>query len=572
MATFEPRPGTSLQARLLARLDEAPDRRSIAFYDRHGHFTWLRFAELHSRAARLGAALAGHGLGRGEVCLIVLPSGELAATLILAVLLLGAVPLLVAPPTLQSAGPELLRILRRTRAKTRARLVICAESMEPLRDELVRGRRGARYLFGKEELRAAPGAEAPATPLPAATDVAALQLTSGTTDLPRVCVWEQRGVLAALDGMEAAMELSSEDVCFNWTPLYHDMGLVNNYLLCLTAGVPLVMLAPHEFIRRPALWLRGLHDTGATVTWSPNFGFAVAARKVRDAEVEGVRLDGVRAFWNAAERIHLHTLERFLERFGPLGVGRKALKTNFGCAENVGGATFSAVRGPFVCEHVDGALLRSQGVARPVPDPAEARHAVPLVSVGRPNPGIEIHILSRTGEALPEGRVGEIALATPSRMRGYLGNARATRRALYGDWLRTGDLGYLRGGELFWVGRVRERITVQGKKLDPSSFEAVLAEIAGLRDGCFVAFGVPDETLGTERVVVASEVRQPLERSVEEICGEIRKQVSSRLAIAVSDVVLVPPGTLAKTSSGKRRHRHFGRLYRESGFSEWRLS
>jgi acyl-CoA synthetase (AMP-forming)/AMP-acid ligase II len=339
------------------------------------------------------------------------------------------------------------------------------------------------------------------------------------------------------------------------------MGLVNNFLLCLAKGVPLMMQKPQDFVRRPALWLRGLAQTGATLTWSPNFGFAMTTERVRDEEISGVRLDGVRAFWNAAERIHLDTIEAFHRRFAPIGVRREALKTNLGCVENVGGATFSDPDGNFIVEHVDSQMLQAKRIAAPVS--RDAVNAVAIVGVGRPVPGMDVAIVSPSGRQLTDGHVGEIALRTPSRMLGYLGDAPATRRALRGDLLRTGDLGYVRGGEVFWVGRVRERITVRGKKLDPSDFEPVLLHIAGLRAGCFAAFGVDDREQGTERIVIVAEVRHQRARTEKEIAAEIREQVFRRLDVLVSEVVLVRPGTLAKTSSGKRRHRHFHRLYVE---------
>jgi fatty-acyl-CoA synthase len=357
----------SLQSRLIERLERAPERRALAFYAPDGEFSWIRFEEAYCRAERLAAMLAEQGLGRGDVGMIVLPSGELSATTTLAVLLCGAVPLLVAPPVVAGSLLDLPRILKRTAQETRARVVVCSETMAGMRDELESGLPDTRFVFDLEE--PGPGeAVARAPVLPASTDVAAMQLTSGTTGFPRICVWDQRAVLAALDGMIAAMKLSDRDVCFNWTPLYHDMGLVNNFLLCITSGVPLVMLGPEEFVKRPALWARGLTDTEANVTWSPNFGFALAAKRVGDHELEGVRLDHVRALWNAAERIHHGTMLEFQERYEVYGLAPAAVKTNFGCAENIGGATFSDPDGGFVVEHVDGDALYDSRVARTVPD------------------------------------------------------------------------------------------------------------------------------------------------------------------------------------------------------------
>ena len=369
-----------------------------------------------------------------------------------------------------------------------------------------------------------------------------------------------------------AMKVSDDDVCMNWTPLYHDMGLVNNFLFCLAHRIPLVMLSPQHFVRTPALWLRALSDSGATQTWAPNFGFAITAQRVRDDEIEGVRLDKVRAFWNAAERIHFGTIGRFYERFAPYGVRYEALKTNFGCAENVGGATFSNPDGEFVVERVDSEALQKQRVAVPVSGLDDPDRVAAIVSAGKPCPAIEVKILSPTGKPLPDGHVGEVALDTPSRMVGYLRDARETRRAIFGRLVRTGDLGYTRDGELFWVGRVKERITVRGRKLDPSEFEPILLTVDGLRHGCFVAFGVDDAKMGTQRLVIAAEVRSNGRRPYEDISGEIRERTLAAFGLAVDEVLLLPPGTLPKTSSGKRRHRRFRQLYLDGELKPLALS
>lgn len=560
----------SLQTRLYARLEKEPGGRAIAFYNDPDSYFWYTREQFHNRAAGYAAQLADSGLGRGDVCILVLPSAEFCATMLVATLLLGAVPLLIAPPVLQAQGAysSLMQILNRIIGKTKPRIVVCPESMINLREKLAKGRPSTRFLFGEGEVSTGTSAAIPLV-TPIDTDVVAMQLTSGTTGFPRVCVWKQKNVIAALDGMATAMKLRGEDICLNWTPLYHDMGLVNNFFLCLASGVPLAMLRPTEFVRTPALWLRGLFETGTTITWSPNFGFAITAQRVRHSEIEGVRLDGVRAFWNAAERIHLETMRAFHERFAPFGVRFDALKTNYGCAENIGGATFSDPNGMFVVERVDRSVLQERRIAQPVAHSEDDTQAVSVVGVGRPPPGMRIKILSRTGRPLPNGHVGEIALETPSRMDGYLKDARATRRAIYGDLLRTGDLGYTRGEELFWVGRVRERINVRGVKLDPSDFEPILLQIRGLRHGNFAAFGVDDKEQGTQRIVVLSEVRDSTSRSPKEISGEIRSQVFQRLGVNVSDVVLVRKGTLTKTSSGKRRHRYFQQLYLEGKLKDF---
>lgn len=239
----------------------------------------------------------------------------------------------------------------------------------------------------------------------------------------------------------------------------------------------------------------------------------------------------------------------------------ETLKTNFGCAENIGGATFSAMDGSVIVEHVDLKKLQEERIAHVVPHATDNDQTMSIVSSGRPHPQMSIKILSESGQPLPDGYVGEVALNTPSHMEGYLDEARETQYAILSDLLCTGDLGYMRNGELFWTGRARERINVQGKKLDPSDFEPVLLHIAGLREGSFVAFGVDDKKLGTQRIVIGVEVRESTSRTPQELSREIRNKISRQLGVGVSEVMLLQRGILTKTSSGKRRHRHFHTLY-----------
>ncbi len=559
-------PKSSLQSCFQTTLEARWGDPVLSFYDRHGEFRWMNGEEVSRRGASAGLELQAAGLKKGEVCIIVLPSGPASAFALTGALMLGALPLLVAPPSLQKFNSDLTRIFERTARKAGARVVVHDDSLGPE----VRVPKGAQRLLRTAESMPDPAEGSVDWVHPRGDDLAALQLTSGTTGFPRICMWKHSGVLAALDGMTRAMELRDDDVFFNWTPLYHDMGLVNNFFTCLWRGLPMVIQNPNDFVRQPASWLRGVAATGSTVTWSPNFGYALTAERVTDAQMEGVRLDGVRQFWNAAERIHYESMVAFHRRFEPYGVTWESLKTNFGCAENVGGATFSDPNGPAAVEHIDRAMFQSKGVARPVAETREHDDSVlTFVSAGRPHPLMTVGILSPRGKELPDGQVGEIAMKTPSRLAGFKADAASTRRAHLGEYLRTGDLGYLRDNEVFWVGRVRERIVVRGKKFDPSDFERALLDIPGLRKGCFAAFGVDNEETGTQKVVVVCEARDALVEKKSELVRTVRERIYQHLDLAVSDVVLVKPGTLTKTSSGKRRHRNFSQMYREGKLAEW---
>lgn len=549
-----------MQSEFRARLEADPDGRALTFLDSRGRFQWRSFADVFQSAAKVGSILASKGLRKGDAVVLVVPSDQDACHAVLGCLLIGALPVLVAPPVVHGVHSNLDKVIRHVTRKVSASMLIIGDDAVEVAAEL-RGRRSQLQIVnGPDDWRDGDASAAPLA-LPSDGDVVAYQLTSGTTGLPKVCVWRQRRVLASLDGMIGAMNLSREDIFQNWTPLYHDMGLVNNFLLCMVHRIPLVMMETMDFLKRPSLWLRGLAATGATTTWSPNFGYALAEQRISDSEMEGVRLEGVRGFWNAAERVHLGTMLAFQRRFEPYGVSLRQMKTNFGCAENVGGATFSDPDGDFVVERVDGRKLYENGVAEPLTRGNGDDRAVDVVSVGRPFPGMSIDIVTRTGKRLPDGRVGEVVLNTPSRMLKYLGNVKETSRALRGDGVRTGDLGYQRGDELFWVGRVQERINLHGKKFDPSDFEQALFDIDSLRKGCFAVFGVDDEDLGTQRLVIVSEIYGADAELDRHVFQAIKENVMQQVGIGVDEVVLLESGTMSKTSSGKRRHRFYRQQY-----------
>lgn len=553
----------SLQRRIRARLEAQPEHRALAFPGAGGRLVWWTRGDLHLRAARVAAQLVDRGLAPGQVVVIVSVDPKECATALHGVLLAGAVPLLAAPPSIQGMNSNLTQILHDVVRRAKARIVILPRAMAAEAATFAALHPAAHIEPGFERLLEESGPWNAAAVDPAraerAGSIAALQQTSGTTRFPRIAVWEHGRVLAAIDGMASAMGLAADDVYVNWTPLYHDMGLVNNLLTCLVLGIPLALLSPLDVVRQPARWLRALDEAGATQTWSPNFGYALATQRCSDEELEGLDLSRVRGFWNAAERVHFETFRRFHARFERHGARWNACKADFGCVELIGGATFTAPTAPLLAEQVDLDVLRQDGIARVAN--RSTRTSQWFVSCGRPHPGLELGIFDAEGERLPDGVVGELGLRGEAHFERYLGDPEETARTRRGDLVFPGDEGYLRDGEFFWTGRRSERINLQGKKLGPSELEHALFELPGLRKGCFTAFGVEDTERGTEVLVVVSEVEPEAETRLPELDKEIRRKLAVEVGVVVEVLLLVRKGVLAKTSSGKRRHRHFRECY-----------
>ena len=567
------RPGNDrFGARLRARLAARSSARALGIVSASGAVDWWSSTQLLEHADAAARGFAARGIAPGDVGVLVAVDPRMAALGVLGLLFAGGVPLLVAPPSIQGVHSSLRATLLDVAQRTDARVVV----VPPAEDVAGELRRTCPHAWVEQDTEALFRGTAIAAAPPSrranafeAAEPRLLQLTSGTTGAPRIVVWREAQVELALDRMALGMGLDDDDVFVNWTPLYHDMGLVNNLLLCLWRGLPLALLSPLDVVRRPGRWLKAMHTTGATTTWSPNFGYALAAERVRDKDLEGLDLSRVRGFWNAAERVHPDTLRRFHERFAGCGVRRESLRTNFGCVETIGGVTFTPGASTVRIEHVPWETLPP--ATRDVAGEAAQPRGSDVVSCGAPYPELELLILDDDDRPLPDGRIGRVAFRGGACFEEYLGEPEATQAARARGMVRTGDLGYRRNGELFWTGRLSERINLQGRKLDPSELERPLLAIPELRKGSFAAFGRANPVRGTEELVVLCEIAEESEaydeQEFEALATTVRREVSMALGVTVEELALLAKGSLTKTSSGKRRHLHFRQLY-EAGSLE----
>lgn len=281
---------------------------------------------------------------------------------------------------------------------------------------------------------------------------------------------------------------------------------------------------------------------------------------MRDAELEGLDLSRVTVAGCGAEPIQHSTLQAFAARYAPFGFRRTAFLPAYGLAESTLAVSFLGLDEDLRADRVDPEAL-ALGEARP----AQGEAALELVCCGRAMPGHALRITDEQGAALPEGRVGHIELRGPSVMRGYWGDPERTAEALREGWLRTGDLGYLKGGELYVCGRSKDLIIVHGRNYHPPDLEAPASAVPGVRRGNVVAFALSDPALGRERVVLAAELRPGTEP--EPVRAQITAAVLEAVGLRVDEVVLLPPGSLPKTSSGKLQRARAAELYAQGALA-----
>ncbi|WP_040796564.1 AMP-binding protein [Nocardia higoensis] len=508
----------------------------------------ISYGEVRSAAATVSAALLARDLRPGDRVAIMLPTGRAYFTTFLGVLLAGGVPVPVYPPSRPSQLAEHLRRQVHILGNAQARVLVTDPEAARLA-RLVRGQvESVRHVLTPEELAGYGEAEGSVR---GAGDIALLQYTSGSTGDPKGVTLTHANLLSNIRAMGMAAEVSTSDVFVSWLPLYHDMGLIGAWLSSLYFGVPLAVMSPLDFLARPAQWLWAIHAHHGTLSAAPNFAYELCLRKIADTELDGLDLGSLRMVFNGAEPVSADTVTRFAERFAAYGLRREAQAPVYGLAEACVGLTLPPVgRGPIV-DRVDRNRFLRTGRAAPAadddPDPLR------FVGCGRPIPDHRIRLVDSAGNELGDRREGRIEFRGPSATAGYFRNPRATKALLRHGWLDTGDLGYLDGGELYVTGRIKDLIIRAGRNLHPEELELAVGDIPEIRKGCVAVFATSEHAGGTERLVVFAETRQtaaaPLDRLREHIIG-----VSvDLLGTPPDDIVLAPPGTVPKTSSGKLR-------------------
>jgi fatty-acyl-CoA synthase len=525
--------------------------RAITFVRANGEERRVSFPDLWQLARQRARALYAAGVRRGDRVAIVLPEPDEFVLTFMGCLVGGIVAVPMYPPQtlakLEAYGDTVRHILE---ASDAAMLVTSHTLRDMLGEHLAGGPQhlSVPVVLESELVGSADDAEAP-EPV-SLEDLAFLQFTSGSTSKPKG-VMVTFGNLAAnahaimVDGLRS----TPDDRGVSWLPLYHDMGLIGFVVAPLYTLVQVMFLPTMSFIRRPSIWLDAIHRFRGTITFAPNFAYALATRAVTDAQSKDWDLSCMRALGCGAEPIQADVLRGFLDRFGKNGLRPTSVLPSYGMAEATLAITFHDLGSELVTDRVDVEAMR-RGKAEPTTE-----GGMELVACGEAFPGHEVKVAGPNGEPLGERQVGEVWVRGPSVTKGYFGAAEATEEAFGGGWLRTGDLGYYARGGLYLCGRAKDLIILHGKNYYPQDIEAVVSRAAGVRDGQCVAFGVLDAQGGEHCVIVAEAKIGPRAGSAEDIIHEITQLVRSEIGIVLGQVHLIKRGTLPKTSSGKVKRR-----------------
>lgn len=512
---------------LIADLDNAPQSK-VFVYDRRGQSNEeCSYAELCGRARAVGAHYLEQGFEPGEYVFLQLTNSIELIEGFLGAIIVGLIPCCLASP----------RSLGGTKG-FRERMHSLARSFPDSR------------LIAHEDVGKMAGIPY-STPLDVATidltqgdalapliladpnSLAFVQLTSGSTHRPKAVRISHRALMSNAKNICAGLTRGADSVV-SWLPLYHDMGLVGCLLCPLYLHIDIHLMQPETFLTRPEMWLRRISDIpGPSISNAPNSAYQSCVQRIRDAEVEKLDLSRWRIAGSGAERVRAETLAAFADHFAPAGFRSDAFVPCYGLAETTLAVTY--------------------GYGGTVPN-IDAGH----VSCGRPISETEVEIRDAKGNVLAEGEAGEITVRSESLFSGYAGHDDHPS-PIQDGWLRTGDRGYLKDGELYVTGRYKDLIIVDGVNYDPDEFEFIgesTVEINGARSGAFSL-----ELDGRERTVLVNEITPQSDDVYEELSRRVGTRMAELFGFRIYDVRFVRRGSLPKTSSGKVRRAKLRSLY-----------
>jgi 1-acyl-sn-glycerol-3-phosphate acyltransferase len=544
-----PDAATTLTDVLLWHEQRHGERAHVRFYADDAEGEVLTYGALAAGARAIAAGLQAAEVHPGETVALMLPTGREYLCSFLGILLAGAVPVPMYPPARVSRIEEHVRRHLRMLENCRATALITSPEIRPVGALLRQWNDRLRTVATADEIAGSAGpARVLATPSP--DQLAFLQYTSGSTGDPKGVMLTHANLLTNIRAMARAIEATSADVFVSWLPLYHDMGLIAAWLGCLHHATPLVLLSPLQFLARPGRWLRAIHRFRGTISGGPNFAYELCLRRISDGELADLDLSPWRVAFNGAEPVGADTLERFCGRFAAAGFRRGAMMPVYGLAENSVGVAFPPLdRGPLI----DRILRRPFEIGGRAVPTGEAERDLRFVACGRPLPGHELRVVDTAGREVPERQEGRIQFRGPSSTQGYFRNPEATRGLFDGDWLNTGDLGYVAEGDVYVTGRSKDLVIRAGRNIHPAELEEAIGSVPGVIPGRVSVFGSADPASGSERLVVIAETRKRAAGQQREIALRINDIVTDQVGEPADDVVTAPPGTVPRTSSGKIR-------------------
>ena len=508
----------------------------------------LTFADLRSRALATARKLMSAGLKRGDRVAVIAETGPEFMAVFFGCQYAGLVPCPM-PYTMYIGGRD--AYVERVTGMLRAAAACAVVTSSDLEGHIRAGAAGAgvETVLTHEALQALPESLIKLEAF-GPDDVAYIQYSSGSTSEPKGVLITQKAIMANTQGiLRDGLRVTKSDRAFSWLPLYHDMGLVGFCLAPMMGQVSVDYISTPSFARRPALWLRLMSENRSTVSYSPSFGYDLAARRI-NGEAVTLDLSNWRAAGIGGDMVRADVLKQFSDTLSISGFDRNAFMPSYGMAESTLAVSFSDVSQPIRVDTIDKLTFKLSGRAVPALETQDKDAVRSFVVCGKPLPGHEMVVRDEMGALLRDREIGHIFVKGPSLMSGYYHNAQATDAVIAADgFLATGDMGYMLDGEIVVTGRAKDLILHNGRNIWPQDIEWAAEQVEPLKSGDVAAFAVEGDD-GDDDVVVLVQCRVTTDAEIEKLRREVAAVVHQSSGVECA-IVLVPPKSLPFTSSGK---------------------
>jgi fatty-acyl-CoA synthase len=557
---------TTITGGFLDVAEKYPDKTQVYLYI-DSKLTSITYRDLLTNSLKVLSYLQCEGIQKGDTVAIMLPTCAEFFYTFLGVQLAGAIPVPIYPPL----RPEMIEEYALREAKilenANVRILVTFSRAKKLSNMLGILIKSLKKVVNAKDIlkHSGQGKILSVT----ADDYALIQYTSGSTSLPKGVLLSHYNLVSNIHAIKDAISFNSTDIGVSWLPLYHDMGLIGSWLNSLYHGVPIVIMSPLDFLVRPESWLWAIHNFRGTLSAAPNFAYELCIKKIPDERLEGLDLSSWRLSFNGAEAVRPQTLRDFTEKFAKYGLSENSMCPVYGLAENSVSLTVPTLGEKFKSDIIKKSSFETKQIAQPAAL-NEPHHE--FVSCGKVINNHKMRVVNETGEKVNDRVIGSFQFTGPSQMIGYFNNEEATNNCTTSDgWIDSGDLAYIVNDEVYIVGRKKDLIIKAGRNFYPEEIEDIVSHIRGVRKGCIVAFGVLEESLGTERMIIIAESRVNNSQHKKTIEDEILKKVTIALGIAPDEVIIVAPKSVPKTSSGKLQRAKCKLLYQNNKLGKKRL-
>ncbi len=531
-------------------LERAAERKShIYFMNRKGEYRAYSYSDMWNQIKNYAHYFEKNGVKARDKVTLVLPTSEEYLNAFFGAQLIKAIPVSIYPPSFITNMLEWTDESQRMVNSVESKFLITNSQLAPRCKNLAQVCEAS--VLVAENVEEFNGNFNEVIETLNKDDICFFQFSSGTNGPSKAVMISQENALLNAREIANGLPPKNEDISVcSWLPLYHDMGLVGCLLMSIVNGNDLVLIRPDDFILKPELWLKAIHDFKINSTTAPNFAYGLIAKRVSPEVVEKLDLSSMQAFLCGAEMVYEQTIQSFIKHLAPAKLNPKSVLPVYGMAETTLAVTFTDPEEGIKFFRANPDKLKEKIIE-------EDLQGTPIACVGKTLESFEVKIVDDNEEKLQEKRVGRILVKSPCVTKGYYNNQMANLDLFIDEWLDTGDQGFLFNNELYICGRVKDIIIVRGRNFFPSFFEDKIYKVSGIRKGRAIVSSLYNENLDTEEVIVLAEAdsKKSLEEKKQEIISEIEKTLKQS-NLPIGAIEILAPGSLKKTSSGKLKRRY----------------